>query len=93
MGRRRLLVPEARAAMQQLKVEAIDAVHGRTHHEKQQQETRVVPAPERQAQTDGGALTTSEAGRIGGPIGGEMVRKMVALAKAELTDHDAHKLT
>ena len=34
----------------------------------------------------GGHMTTREAGRLGGPIGGEMVRRMITAAEKDMAD-------
>jgi small acid-soluble spore protein D (minor alpha/beta-type SASP) len=86
--RNRLLVPEAR--------EALDAIMQSTANHKaangtnRNQQTEVVG---KVAQSlgipysqngDNGNLTTRQAGRIGGQIGGSMVQKLVAIAEEAL---------
>ena len=76
MGRRRkLLVPEARMALQTLKAEVV----------------REKKATLRSDVADQGALTTSEAGTMGGEVGGQMIQRLVALAKEDLAKEDLTK--
>ena len=96
MGRRRLLVPEARAAMNGLKKDVAREL--RRAPEDALPDRRRPPAagtlapppasPAPGAEEDGGALTTEQAGRMGGPIGGNMVRRLIELAKDELAAED-----
>lgn len=87
--RNRLLVPEAR--------EALDAIMQSTANHKNSaangtnsQQTEVVGKVAESlgipyAQNgDNGNLTTRQAGRIGGQIGGNMVQKLVAIAEEAL---------
>ncbi|OFW79419.1 MAG: hypothetical protein A2201_10505 [Alicyclobacillus sp. RIFOXYA1_FULL_53_8] len=67
--RRTLLVPEARAALDQLR----DAV-------VVEQSRSLAPYQPR----DNGELTTRQAGKIGGAIGGSMISRLVAIAEQEL---------
>ena len=68
MGRRRkLLVPEARMALQTLKADVL--------------REKVIPRPET---ADTGAWTASEAGKMGGEVGGQMIQRLVELAKEDL---------
>lgn len=82
MARRRLLVPEARDAMERLKAEVMmgsaDASRDRQPELAAKQPLFTLP------KGDGGDLTTSEAGKIGGPIGGRMIQRLIELAKEEL---------
>lgn len=83
MSRRRLLVPEARAALEKIKLSALRDL------------SRPTPEDEGgldgsgRAGADGGAMTTREAGEAGGPVGGEMVRRLVDLAREELERRNA----
>jgi hypothetical protein len=86
--RNRLLVPEAR--------EALDALMKQTSHST----ARGTPDPESRTEVvqqvahglgiayqpngNNGSLTTREAGRIGGQIGGTMVQRLIAIAKSEM---------
>lgn len=40
---------------------------------------------------DNGGLRTEEAGRVGGKIGGTMVREMIRLAQAQLTEQTSRE--
>lgn len=75
MGRRRLLVPEARAALQSMKNEIMAAPKS----------DRSLPTPVQKGQ-----WTTREAGAVGGPVGGDMVRRLVHIAKQELEQQTKH---
>ncbi|SFU93917.1 small, acid-soluble spore protein, alpha/beta type [Alicyclobacillus macrosporangiidus] len=99
MARRRLLVPEAREAMNRLKQQVIEQkrqegalVAGTT--------TQAWPArpdgkpirrpthggvPRRAGEADPGVATARQAGRLGGEIGGTMVQRLVRIAREELT--------
>lgn len=76
--RRRLLVPEAREALERLKAEVMNTTpeEAKFKSAKQQQ----IPL----TTGDNGNLTAREAGKVGGPIGGQMVKKMIALAQMEM---------
>jgi small acid-soluble spore protein D (minor alpha/beta-type SASP) len=82
MGRRRrLLVPEARAA-----VDALKGAVMRAETNKPQAQVKDVARQlgiPYQA-SDNGGLTTRQAGRIGGEIGGSMVQRLIAIAEQEL---------
>jgi len=67
VGRRKLLVPEARDALLQMKRDVTQTVQ--------------VSKPDASAAD---TLTTHEAGLRGGFIGGEMVRRLIAIAKSDL---------
>ena len=77
--RRRLLVPEARDALDRLKADVMDTASAdaaKFESAKRQQ----VPL----SAGDNGELTAREAGKVGGPIGGQMVKKMIALAQQQM---------
>lgn len=78
MSRRRLLVPEARDALQRLKSDVVTGLQTKTPNRSGERVVTMQSGP-----VDGGSLTTREVGNQGGPIGGEMVRRMIELAKAE----------
>lgn len=42
-------------------------------------------------QGDNGNLTTREVGKIGGKIGGEKVKKMIAMAETYMAENSAHE--
>lgn len=72
MGNNRLVIPEARAAMKQLKKDVMkDSL----------QESALSPIQEPIGQ---GETTTYEAGKRGGAIGGEMMKRLVSLAEQHL---------
>jgi len=79
--RNRLLVPEARDALDRLKADVMNAASA---------EDAKFEAAKRQnvplTAGDNGALTAREAGKVGGPIGGQMVRKMIALAQMQMME-------
>jgi small acid-soluble spore protein D (minor alpha/beta-type SASP) len=80
--RRRLLVPEAREALDQLKADVMNAMtpeQAKFESAKRQQ----VPLKK---DGDNGGLTAREAGKVGGPIGGQMVKKLIALAQMQLVN-------
>jgi small acid-soluble spore protein D (minor alpha/beta-type SASP) len=82
MARRRLLVSEARDAMERLKAEVMTENAGARRDRRPELAVKP-PLPELPAK-DGGDLTTREAGKIGGPIGGRMIQRLIELAKEEL---------
>lgn len=85
-GRKRLVVPEAREALNQFKTQLL-------------QEEGIVPDGTKPSKVSyevakdmnipfdqeyNGDLTTKDAGKIGGQIGGRMVKELVRLAQEEL---------
>ena len=76
MSRRRLLVPEARQALQELKLD----VQREMKLTEGSMRTDVDPLG---STHDKGAWTTSEAGEKGGAVGGEMVKRLIEIAKEE----------
>ncbi|MBX6351845.1 MAG: alpha/beta-type small acid-soluble spore protein [Thermoflavifilum sp.] len=84
MGRRRrLLVPEARAAM--------DALRGSVMADETKQPNADVADVARQVgvpynERDNGEMTTRQAGKIGGEIGGSMVRRLIAIAEQQMAE-------
>ena len=91
MGRRRLLVPEARKALQSMKLDIMaHSVEGAVekrggppvdHHSADQPLTQ---QRDRILEPDDGSTTTREAGAKGGAVGGNMVKRLVELAQKEL---------
>ncbi|PWK08377.1 alpha/beta-type small acid-soluble spore protein [Tumebacillus permanentifrigoris] len=77
--RRRLLVPEARDALERLKMDVMGVAkpEDAAITSAQQQNIPLQPG-------DNGQLTAREAGKIGGPIGGQMVKKLIALAQMQM---------
>ena len=100
MGRRRkLLVPEARMALQSLKAEVLRErvdhreVPSSPEHAKppvspvaQDMSGRSAPpvASSPTHLSDKGVWTTSEAGKVRGSVGGQMIQRLVEIAKEEL---------
>ncbi|WP_026676712.1 alpha/beta-type small acid-soluble spore protein [Fictibacillus gelatini] len=90
MGRRnrnrRILVPEAREGLDRLKAKVM-AKQGYTVDPDHPEQVKYEVAKEVGVPLDkdyNGNLTAKEAGKIGGPIGGNMVSEMVKMAKAQL---------
>ncbi|MCX7570793.1 alpha/beta-type small acid-soluble spore protein [Tumebacillus sp. DT12] len=77
--RRKVLVPEAREALDRLKSEVMNTATA---------EQAVFESARRQnvplVQGDNSQLTAEQAGKVGGPIGGQMVRKLIALAQMQM---------
>ncbi|MCM3710967.1 alpha/beta-type small acid-soluble spore protein [Sporosarcina luteola] len=89
MGRKnRILVPEARKQLDQLKVDvmrskgySVDAEHPDSVKYEIAKELGI-------PFSDGnnGKLTSEQAGKIGGPIGGNMVKEMIRLAQEQMAN-------
>lgn len=77
--RRRLLVPEARDALERLKMDVMGVTTPEDAIFKAAEQQSVPLQP-----GDNGNLTAREAGKIGGPIGGQMVKKLIALAQMQM---------
>lgn len=90
--RARYLVPEARAGMQHLKTEVMRregyAVDPRNPGAVKFEVAERLGVPLRQG--DNGELSASSAGKIGGRIGGAMVREMVRMARHTLAQRAGH---
>lgn len=91
MGRRRLLVPEARQALQSMKLdivahhlESTDQQRGGSSADHDSTHQFLVDHRDRVQEPDGGSMTTREAGTKGGAVGGEMVKRLIELAQQEL---------
>ncbi|WP_067931010.1 alpha/beta-type small acid-soluble spore protein [Alicyclobacillus kakegawensis] len=106
--RNRLLVPEARQAIDQLKQQVSDEI--------QRSAPPTPPAPpltaagpgapaaapargqrarasvDKTRSIDGGQLTTREAGELGGEIGGNMVKRLIEIAEQELAQKEERPL-
>lgn len=79
MSRRKLLVPEAREAMDQLKAKVSGV--------KDPKEAKFEAAREQGIPLDqgyNGKLTSEQAGKIGGKMGGNMVKELVRMAQENL---------
>lgn len=85
-SKNKILVPEARAALDQLKADVMKA-KGYKVDEAAPHNVKFEIADELGIPlSDGynGKLTSEQAGKIGGPIGGNMVKEMVKLAQEQL---------
>ncbi|XXM74378.1 alpha/beta-type small acid-soluble spore protein [Lysinibacillus sphaericus] len=79
MSKRRLLVPEAREAMDQLKAKVAGV--------SDPKEAKFEVAREQGIPLDNrynGKLTSEQAGKIGGRMGGNMVKELVRMAQENL---------
>ncbi|MEO3945638.1 alpha/beta-type small acid-soluble spore protein [Gorillibacterium sp. CAU 1737] len=89
-SRRRPLVPDSEQALSLLKAQVM-AEQGYTVDRKRPDDVKYEVADDRgiplQPGRNGG-LTTEEAGRVGGPIGGAMVRELVRMAKEHLVKRE-----
>ncbi|MFD2172149.1 small, acid-soluble spore protein, alpha/beta type [Tumebacillus lipolyticus] len=87
--RRRLLVPEAREALDRMKADVMNTMTGdeAVARSAQRQGIRLNQAG------DNGELTAREAGKVGGPIGGQMVKKMIALAQMQMMNQQEQNRT
>jgi hypothetical protein len=87
----RLLVPEAREALDRLKCELLQNMGGhgesRVDCEKEPDAVKYSVASQLNVplrRGDNGELTAREAGKVGGAMGGPMVRRLVELAKEQM---------
>ncbi|RDI41549.1 alpha/beta-type small acid-soluble spore protein [Falsibacillus pallidus] len=81
MARRKILVPESRAALDQLKARvtgAADPADARFEAAREQG----IPLQKGY----NGKLTSEEAGKVGGRIGGSMVQELIRMAKNNLKE-------
>ncbi|RIW29269.1 small acid-soluble spore protein [Bacillus salacetis] len=79
MGRNRLLVPEARSGLNTLKASLFN--------QQDPAEVKYEAAKEQGVSLSkgyNGALSSHDAGKVGGVIGGNMVREMIKMAEAAL---------
>ena len=80
MSKRKLLVPESRAAMNQLKAK----VSGTQNPDDAKYEiAREQGVPLQRGYN--GKLTSEQAGKVGGKIGGNMVKELIKMAQDRLT--------
>lgn len=85
-SRRKPLVPGAEDALDALKLHVMSR-EGYPVNPEQPDSVKLEVARSRGiplATRDNGELTTSAAGKVGGPIGGAMVRELVRMAKEQL---------
>ncbi len=83
--KKRILVPGAKDALDQLKRQVIqDQAQGHMASSdngvKEIAKTKGIPY----SNTDNGELTTRQAGKLGGSIGGPMVKRLIELAEQNL---------
>lgn len=84
--RRRPLVPGAREGLDQLKVKVMNQ-QGFKVDQNHPEQAKMEMAEEQGVplnQGDNGNLTSREAGKVGGPIGGNMVSELIKMAKSQL---------
>jgi small acid-soluble spore protein D (minor alpha/beta-type SASP) len=79
MSRRKLLVPEARDAMDQLKAR-VSGVNDPKEAKFEAAREQGIPLD----QGYNGKLTSEQAGKIGGRMGGNMVKELVRIAQENL---------
>lgn len=84
--RRKLLIPEARDGMDKLKVRVISQQLGRHVPPKQvkYEVAKQVGVPLSSGYN--GEMKTKNAGKVGGEIGGKMVKELVRMAQSSLTN-------
>jgi hypothetical protein len=89
--KRRILVPEARPALDRLKRELMEeeglisrVADRREDGALEEEVAHHIGVP--LGQGDNGELTTRQAGKVGGAMGGPMVRKLVEIAQQQLAD-------
>ncbi|WP_077624891.1 alpha/beta-type small acid-soluble spore protein [Sediminibacillus massiliensis] len=79
-NRNKILVPEARQGLDQLKAKVMNVNNA--------EEAKFESAEEQGIPLDGtynGDIKAKDAGKVGGKIGGNMVREMVRMAEQQLT--------
>jgi hypothetical protein len=95
--RNRLLVPEAGPAMERLKQQVVadgaaappsETAASPQAGARESSAATEMPATTRTGVTDGGLLTTREAGELGGEIGGNMVKRLIEIAEQELANRN-----
>ena len=79
-NRNKILVPEARKGMDDLKAKVVGADHPSNAKFEAAEEVGV---PLQKGYN--GKLTSEQAGKIGGKLGGSMVKELVRMAKENLT--------
>ena len=80
--RKKILVPEARAGLDQLKAKLNNQSNPENVKYEIAKETGVPLKP-----GYNGDLTTRDAGKVGGKIGGNMVRELVKMAQQSLNEN------
>jgi hypothetical protein len=84
--RRKLLVPEAREALDLIKSQVMNTA---TPEEAKFESARRQNVP--LTHGDNSQLTAEQAGKVGGPIGGQMVKKLIALAQMQMMNEQNRK--
>ncbi|SEM64810.1 Small, acid-soluble spore protein, alpha/beta type [Mesobacillus persicus] len=83
---RRPLVPEAREALNQMKVNVMKQqgyqVDDNNPDQVKYEVSKEVNVPLQHGYN--GSLTSKEAGKVGGPIGGNMVKEMIKMAQEQM---------
>jgi len=82
----KILVPEARAGLNQLKAKVMES-KGYTVNEAKPEDVKYEIANELGIPLSkgyNGKLTSEQAGKIGGPIGGNMVKEMIRMAQEQM---------
>lgn len=77
--RNKILVPEARAGLDQLKARI---AHAKSPEEAKFEAAEEVGVPLKKGYN--GQLTSQQAGKVGGRLGGSMVRELVKMAQENL---------
>ncbi|SEM68029.1 small, acid-soluble spore protein, alpha/beta type [Lihuaxuella thermophila] len=84
-NRNRLLVPEARQGMEQFKTKVMNQVLGTHFQDSDEIKMEVAKQLDIPLSKEGnGDLKAEDAGKIGGAIGGNMVKEMIRLAEKNL---------
>ncbi|MFD1708863.1 alpha/beta-type small acid-soluble spore protein [Siminovitchia sediminis] len=86
MAKKRILVPEARAGLDQLKARVMKD-KGYPVNPSKPDHVKYEVAKEKGVPLNkgyNGQLTSEQAGKVGGPIGGNMVREMIKMAQEQL---------
>ena len=79
-----ILVPEAREGLNQLKAQVMKDKGYETHPDDVKYEiANELGIPLKKGYN--GKLTAEQAGKVGGPIGGNMVKEMVRMAQEQMT--------
>jgi len=84
--RRKLLVPEAREALDRIMADVMNTM---TPEEAKFESARRQNVP--LTTGDNSQLTAEQAGKVGGPIGGQMVKKLIALAQMQMMNGQNRK--
>ncbi|MBN8192343.1 alpha/beta-type small acid-soluble spore protein [Bacillus sp. NTK074B] len=80
MSKRKLLVPESRRALDQLKA-SVSGTHDPKEAKYEVAREQGIPLQ----RGYNGKLTSEQAGKVGGAIGGNMVKELVRMAQENLT--------